>query len=177
MDFLDIKEFLKDTLKYIVLIVVVLFTVIYVVTLEQVIGPSMSPTLNNGDVVLLNKFIYKFSDIKRGEIVSLNYSDTKFLIKRVIGLPGEYVEIKDNQVYIGDKILNEYYLDNAKMSNFSLNDLGFNVIPKDMYLVLGDNRENSMDSRDLKVGLIRKNDIIGRVRVRLWPLNKIGIVK
>jgi len=177
VDFLDIKEFLKDTLKYIVLIVVVLFTVIYVVTLEQVIGPSMSPTLNNGDVVLLNKFIYKFSDIKRGEIVSLNYSDTKFLIKRVIGLPGEYVEIKDNQVYIGDKILNEYYLDNAKMSNFSLNDLGFNVIPKDMYLVLGDNRENSMDSRDLKVGLIRKNDIIGRVRVRLWPLNKIGIVK
>ena len=122
---------------------------------------------------LLTKYDYKF---KRGDIVSLNYADTKYLIKRVIGLPGEYVEIKDNKVYIGDKILKEYYLKDVEMKDFTLNDLGYDVIPKDKYLVLGDNRGNSLDSRDKKVGLIDRKDIVGKVKLRIWPLNKMGVI-
>lgn len=176
MDFLTIKEFIKDVFKYALVILGVLLIVIYIVTLEQVVGPSMSPTLKNGDIVILNKFSYKFNDIKRGDIVSLNYADTKYLIKRVIGLPGEYVEIKDNKVYIGDKILKEYYLKDVEMKDFTLNDLGYDVIPKDKYLVLGDNRGNSLDSRDKKVGLIDRKDIVGKVKLRIWPLNKMGVI-
>lgn len=177
MDLLDMKEFVKDTIKYALIVILILFIVIYVITLEQVIGPSMSPTLKSNDVVILNKFIYKFKDIKRGDIVSFNYSDTKYLIKRIIGLPGESVEIRDNKVYIGDKVLNEPYLKNIDMDDFSLyEDLGYQTIPKDMYFVLGDNRNNSKDSRNIEVGLIKKSDIVGRVKVRIWPLNKIGAV-
>lgn len=176
MDFLTIKEFIKDVFKYALVILGVLLIVIYIVTLEQVVGPSMSPTLKDGDIVILNKFSYKFNDIKRGDIVSLNYADTKYLIKRVIGLPGEYVAIKDNKVYIGDKILKEYYLKDVEMKDFTLNDLGYDVIPKDKYLVLGDNRGNSLDSRDKKVGLIDKKDIVGKVKLRIWPLNKMGVI-
>ena len=177
MDFLVVKEFFKDIFKYLLVILGVLLVVIYLITLEQVVGPSMSPTLKDGDIVVLNKFIYKFKSIKRGDIVSLNYADTKYLIKRVIGLPGEYVEIKNNQVYIGNKILKEYYLDDVEMKDFSIKNLGYDVIPDDMYLVLGDNRGNSLDSRSQKVGLISKKDIVGKVNIRLWPLNKIGFVK
>ena len=176
LDFLTIKEFIKDVFKYALVILGVLLIVIYIVTLEQVVGPSMSPTLKDGDIVILNKFSYKFNDIKRGDIVSLNYADTKYLIKRVIGLPGEYVAIKDNKVYIGDKILKEYYLKDVEMKDFTLNDLGYDVIPKNKYLVLGDNRGNSLDSRDQKVGLIDKKDIVGKVKLRIWPLNKMGVI-
>lgn len=177
MDWLDIKEFIKDTFKYILIIVVVLVLAIYVISLQQVVGPSMSDTLNNNDIVLLDKISYRFTDIKRGDVVSLYYDDTKYLIKRVIGLPGEYVEFQDNKLYIDNKYMDEDYLGNVITEDFSLSELGYDEIPEDMYLVLGDNREDSLDSRDISVGLIPKEDIIGKVRIRIWPLNKISIIK
>lgn len=177
MDWLDIKEFIKDTFKYIIVIVVVLVLAIYVVSLQQVVGPSMSDTLNNNDIVLLDKISYRFTDIKRGDVVSLYYADTKYLIKRVIGLPGEYVEFQDNKLYIDNKYMDEDYLEDVITDDFSLSELGYDEIPEDMYLVLGDNREDSLDSRDASVGLIPKEDIIGKVRIRIWPLNKIGIIR
>ena len=177
MDWLDIKEFIKDTFKYILIIVVVLVLAIYVISLQQVVGPSMSDTLNNNDIVLLDKISYRFTDIKRGDVVSLYYADTKYLIKRVIGLPGEYVEFQDNKLYIDNKYMDEDYLGNVITEDFSLSELGYDEIPEDMYLVLGDNREDSLDSRDISVGLIPKEDIIGKVRIRIWPLNKISIIK
>ena len=176
MDWLDIKEFIKDTFKYIIVIVVVLVLAIYVVSLQQVVGPSMSDTLNNNDIVLLDKISYRFTDIKRGDVVSLYYADTKYLIKRVIGLPGEYVEFQDNKLYIDNKYMDEDYLEDVITDDFSLSELGYDEIPEDMYLVLGDNREDSLDSRDASVGLIPKEDIIGKVRIRIWPLNKWGHV-
>lgn len=177
LDWLEIKEFFKDTFKYILLVVFILFLIVYVVTLNQVIGPSMSPNFNNGDIVMLDKVTYRFKDIKRGDVVSLNYSDTKYLIKRIIGLPGESVEIKNNTVYINGLILDEFYLDNLEYSDFNLNELGYEKIPDGYYFVMGDNRINSLDSRDSKVGLISKKDIIGKVRARIWPINKFKIIK
>ena len=177
MDWLEIKEFFKDAFKYIVIIIIVLVIAIYVISLQQVVGPSMSPTLKNNDVVILDKATYRFGKIKRNDIVALYYADTKFLIKRVVGLPGESISFKNGNLYINGVLKEEKYLQNVKTEDFDLTELGYTNIPKNMYLVLGDNRGDSMDSRDKKVGLIKKEDIIGKVRLRIWPLNKLKIVK
>lgn len=178
MDWLDIKEFIKDTLGYIILIAIILLIAIYVVGLQQVVGPSMKSTLENSDILILDKITYKFIDVKRNDIISFYSEETKYLIKRVIGLPGDYVEIKNNKLYINNKEINETYLkDDVITNDFSLLELGYEKIPEDMYFVLGDNRENSKDSRNPNIGLIKKEDIIGKVRFRLWPLNKLKLIK
>lgn len=178
MDWLDIKEFLSDTIKYIIFILVILVIAVYVVGLQQIVGPSMTPTLRNGDIVILDKLSYRFSEIKRDDIVALYYADTKFLVKRVVGLPGETVEFKDNKLYINGKYYEEKYLgDDIVTDNFSLEELNYTTIPDDMYLVLGDNRGDSMDSRDSDVGLIPKKDIYGKVRFKIWPINEFKYVK
>lgn len=175
MDWLDIKEFLKDSAKYILTIILVLFIILYVVSIQQVVGSSMSPTLKSGDVVFLSKFQYRFFNVKRNEIISFNYEDTKYMVKRVIGLPGETIEYKDNTLYIDGKAYKEPFLEGVTTEDFSLSDLGYEKIPNDMYLVLGDNRQNSMDSRSY--GLISKKDIIGKAVLRIWPLNKLSLVR
>ena len=176
MDLRDIKEFAKDTLSYILTAGAVFFVIIYVVTLQQVVGPSMDSTLKNQDVVILFKSHYKLFDMKRFDVIAFQYADTKYLIKRVIGLPGDKVEYKENKLYINDKEVKEEFLDkDINTENFSLTSLGYEKIPEDMYLVLGDNRENSLDSRE--IGLIKRKDILGKIRLRIWPINKFGFVK
>lgn len=87
---LSIREFIIDFIKLLIVIVIILLLMIYVVSITQVVGNSMNHTMSNGDVLVLNKIKYRFTDIKRGDIISLEYDDTKYLIKRVIGLPGRY---------------------------------------------------------------------------------------
>jgi len=169
MDLRDIKEFIKDSLKYIIFIFVVLIIAIYVIGLQQVVGDSMNPTLMNQDVVIIDKLTYKFIPLKRGDIISFYYDDTKYLVKRIVGLPGESLEIKNNKIYIDGKAINDY-VENIKMNDFKLDELGYDVIPKNMYFVMGDNRENSLDSRDSRVGLVPKEAIIGKSFIRLWPI-------
>lgn len=166
MDWLDIKEFIKDTLKYILFIVVVLIIAIYVIGLQQIVGSSMEPTLKNKDVLIINKLNINY---KRGDIISFYYDDTKYLVKRVIGLPGEYVEIKESKIYIDGEVI-EDYVENTEMKDFDLKTLGYNKIPEGYYFVMGDNRENSLDSRNTEVGLIKKEDILGKKLIRMWPI-------
>lgn len=174
MDWLSIRELLWDTIKLVAVIVVILFLMIYVVSVTQVVGSSMNSTLVDGDVLILSKANYRFFDIKRGDIISLDYEDTKYLIKRVVGLPGEIIEIKNNTLYINGEISEEEYLDEGLVyPDFSLNDLGYDKIPADMYFVLGDNRENSLDSRE--IGLISKDSVNGKIVLRIWPINKIKL--
>lgn len=171
MDWLEIKEFIKDSAKVIIALAVILFLMLYVVSITQVVGNSMYPTLQNGEVLVINKAKYRFSNVKREEIISLKYADTKYLIKRVIGLPGEKVHIQNNVLYINDEVYPEKYLpDNLEYNDFDLKDLGYDRIPENMYLVLGDNRGDSLDSRE--IGLIKKEDIIGKISIRFWPMNK-----
>lgn len=164
MDTREIKEFLKDSLKYILTVVIVLVIFLYVISLQQVVGSSMSPKYEDRNVVLLNKINYKLFQVKRFDIISFKYNDTKYLIKRVIGLPGETIEYKNNILYVNGKAVSEDFLDDGIVtSNFE-----FEVIPDDKYLVLGDNRTDSLDSRE--IGFISKKDIIGKVAFKLWPL-------
>ena len=174
MAWLSIKEFIIDLIKLIVVVVVILFLMIYVVSVTQVVGNSMYSTLEDGDVLILNKFKYRFFDIERGDIISLENDDTKYLIKRVIGLPGDSISIKDNTLYINGEVYIENYLEEGLVyDDFELTSLGYDVIPDDMYLVLGDNRPDSVDSRE--IGLVSKDDIIGKISFRIWPLNKLAV--
>ena len=173
MAWLSIKEFIMDLIKLLVVVVVILFLMIYIVSVTQVVGNSMYSTLKDGDVLILNKFKYRFFDIKRGDIISLENDDTKYLIKRVIGLPGDSISIKDNTLYINGEVYIENYLEEGLVyDDFELSSLGYQVIPDDMYFVLGDNRADSVDSRE--IGLVSKDDIIGKISFRIWPLNKLA---
>jgi len=172
MDWLEIKEFFKDSVKVIFLIIVVLFFIQYIFSITTVVGESMYPTLQDGEVFLLNKFKYRFSSLERGDIISLKSVDTKYLIKRVIGMPGDRIQIRDNVVYVNEEKLEETYLAaNLEYDDFDLQDLDYDKIPENMYFVLGDNRENSLDSRE--IGLVRKEDILGKISIRFWPLNRL----
>ena len=177
MDFRDIKEFLKDSLGFIIIIAIVLLANIYIVSFQQVVGPSMNSNLKSGDIVVLNKIIYKFRDIKRCDVVSFEI-DSKNMVKRVIGLPGEHIEYKDNYLYIDGVKYTEDYLDEKMITNdFKLEDLpgNYEKIPEGMYLVLGDNRLDSMDSRDY--GLVSKDIIRGKISIRIWPLSGIKLIR
>ena len=176
MDLREVREFIIDTSKYILTMVIVIFIILYVATVQQIIGPSMESKYKDQDIVILNKLHYRFFKIKRFDVVSLKYDGSKYLIKRVIGLPGDKIEYKNNKLFINGKKIEEHFLDKeANTEDFSLTKLGYEKIPKDMYLVLGDNRENSLDSRE--IGLIKRKDIIGKIKLRIWPINKFGPVK
>ncbi len=170
MDLRDVKEFAKDTAKIAILIIIILLLIQYVFSITKVVGSSMYPNLKDEEILILNKLKYRISEVKRGDIISLKYADTKYLIKRVIGLPGDTIKIKNNKVYINEEILNEGYISSELVyDDFSLESLNYSKIPENMYFVLGDNRENSLDSRE--IGLVPKEDIIGKISIRFWPLN------
>ena len=162
----------KEIIEYIVLIVVILLIRTYLFVPIMVSGNSMVPTLNNGDVMILNKFSYLVNDIKRFDIVVVDY-ENEYIIKRVIGLPGDYVEYKNDILYVNGKKIKEVY-DREYTEDFNLNDLNIKKIPNNYYLVLGDNRPISKDSR--KIGLIDKKNIKGSTNFILFPFSRFGNV-
>lgn len=162
----------KEIIEYIVLIVVILLIRTYLFVPIMVSGNSMVPTLNNGDVMILNKFSYLVNDIERFDIVVVDY-ENEYIIKRVIGLPGDYVEYKNDILYVNGKIIEEVY-DREYTQDFNLNDLNIEKIPNNYYLVLGDNRPISKDSR--KIGLIDKKNIKGSTNFILFPFSRFGNV-
>ena len=162
----------KEIIEYIVLIIVILLIRTYLFVPIMVSGNSMVPTLNNGDVMILNKFKYLVNDIKRFDIVVVDY-ENEYIIKRVIGLPGDYVEYKNDILYVNGKKIKEEY-DREYTEDFNLNDLNIEKIPNNYYLVLGDNRPISKDSR--KIGLIDKKNIKGSTNFILFPFSRFGNV-
>ena len=162
----------KEIIEYIVLIVVILLIRTYLFVPIMVSGNSMVPTLNNGDVMILNKFSYLVNDIERFDIVVVDY-ENEYIIKRVIGLPGDYVEYKNDILYVNGKKIKEVY-DREYTEDFNLNDLNIKKIPNYYYLVLGDNRPISKDSR--KIGLIDKKNIKGSTNFILFPFSRFGNV-
>lgn len=171
------KEKLKKTLKkiypYIIVVIVVVLIRSFIITPAMVDGNSMLPNLQDNNVVILNKLDYRLNDIKRFDVVVVNYNGEK-LIKRVIGLPGEHVEYKNGLLYINGFVTDENFT-HADTNDFKLETIGYLKIPGDKYFVVGDNRNDSVDSR--VIGLIDKGDILGSVSLRIFPVNKIGKVK
>lgn len=164
----DIKEFLKDAIVYVLIAVAVILIIKYVFSLEQVVGPSMEPNYRSGDLLFLNKISYKFKEPRLFDVVVIANDDTKYMIKRIIGLPGDAIEYKDNKLYINGEATKEYFDTSGITKDFSLTQFDYDVIPDGYYFVLGDNRENSKDSR--VYGLISREDIIGKVQFRIWPI-------
>ena len=166
------KKIIKEIISYAAIILVVIIIRIFIFEPVKVDGPSMDTTLADGQVLILNKLRYRMTDIKRYDIVVLEVDGTK-IIKRVIGLPNEVIEIKNNKVYADGKELDNSFA-STESSDFKMSDIGLEKIPGDSYLVMGDNRKISSDSRSF--GTVKRNQILGRVTFRIWPLNKIGVV-
>jgi signal peptidase I len=154
-------KILKEIIPYIVIIIVVVLIRTFIATPVLVNGSSMYPTLKNNELLLLKKYD---SSYKRYDIVVLNYKNEK-LIKRVIGLPGEIVEYKDGILYIDGKKTEDEF--SSITSDFKSSELITGSIPEGYYLVMGDNRKNSIDSRT--IGLINEDDINGVTNFSLWP--------
>ncbi len=133
----------------------------------QIEGTSMEPTLSNGDIVLLAKT----TRFKRGELCGFTWNN-KLLIKRVIGLPGDLIEIDtDGTIYLNGEKLDEPYVQQKAMGECDL-DFPFQV-PQDQYFVVGDMRESSIDSRNSLIGCVPKEQIVGKVFFRVWPFRSI----
>lgn len=158
-----------DSIKdYVYIVIAVILIRTFLVTPAIVSGPSMNETLTDGQLVVVNKLIYRVSDIKRFDIVVIDSEVAKeMLIKRVIGLPNEKIEYKDNQLYINGELVNV---------NFKhLETADFEYTTKEgEYFVMGDNRPISKDSRS--IGPVKEKEITGRVKYRLYPFSKFGKV-
>lgn len=167
------KSFIKELIPYVVIILVVILIRTFIVTPVQVRGSSMEPTLKNKQILILKKYDKSY---KRFDIVVLKHGRDK-LIKRIIGLPGESIEYKNNKLYVDGKEVKETFKINTDTRDFSFDELfGIGIkVPSDCYFVMGDNRNNSTDSR--VIGFINKKDIEGTIGIRIFPLNKIGKAK
>lgn len=147
--------------------ITVLIAMLWLPILEMY-GTSMSPTLEEGDIVLS----ISTKEIERGQVVAFYYGN-KLLVKRCIALPGETVSIdKDGNVFINGEYLDEPYAAEKTLGDCDL-DFPFEV-PQESYFVIGDHRATSLDSRNSVVGCIEFDSVVGRVFFRIWPLNHIG---
>lgn len=178
----DKSDMVKETLSFILYIAIV-FLVTYLVIhyvgqRTQVSGTSMEYTLSDGDNLIVDKISYRFHEPERFDIIvfPFRYKEDTYYIKRIIGLPGETVQIDDEgNIYIDGEVLEESY------GREIILDPGEAASPIELgdgeYFVLGDNRNASSDSRDPSVGKILREDIIGRAWLRLYPFDRIGFIK
>lgn len=162
---------------YILIVVCATYLIVtYVGQRTKVSGKSMMNTLYDKDNLIVDKISYRFREPKRYEIIVFpyRYQEDTYYIKRIIGLPGETVQIKDGYVYINGELLDEHY------GREVMNESGIAAEPvqlgEDEYFVLGDNRNHSSDSREPNVGVLRRDELIGRAWIRIWPLNRIGVI-
>lgn len=165
------KRFIRDFLITITAVLVVFLVLQATIQSSIVLGSSMEPNFETGQRLIINKFIYRFDEIKRGDVVVLHPpSDMNVeYIKRVIGLPGEIVEIKNGLVYINGEPLSEPYVLDPPLYTMKKIE-----IPQEYYFVLGDNRNNSSDSHIW--GPLPRDNIIGKVWLSIWPPSDWGIV-
>lgn len=169
---------LGGTLLYLLVIVLLTWVIVtFVGQRTKVDGHSMEPTLSDGDNLIVDKLSYRFRDPERYDIIVFPYqhAENTYYIKRIIGLPGETVQVIDGYMYINGKKLDEHY--GAEV----MEDPGIAAEPiklgDDEYFVLGDNRNHSSDSRVESVGVLTRDMLIGRAWVRIYPFNKIGVIK
>ena len=173
-----LREILSTSLYLLVVLCLTYLVIHFVGQRTQVSGSSMEPKLSDEDNLIVDKITYQFKDPERYDIIvfPFQYEPDTYYIKRIIGLPGETIYIDDDgNIYIDDEILNEPY------GKEVITDPGRAyepiVLGEDEYFVMGDNRNNSSDSRDPVVGNVQRDDLIGKAWVRIWPFDKMGMIK
>ena len=172
LDRVNYKTKYRSVLKSTIFMLVVVAAIAVLVATTwlpvlQIYGSSMTPTLNEGEVVVS----VKGSSFKQGDLIAFYYGN-KILVKRCIATPGQWVDIdEDGNVYIDGKRLNEPYVKEKAFGDCDIK-LPYQV-PEDRYFCMGDHRETSVDSRNSSVGCISKEQIIGRIFFRIWPLNDL----
>ncbi len=162
---------IKEILPYIIIIIVVVLIRSFIITPIIVSGDSMKPNLHNKEILLEKKIGYNSTSIKRFDIVVIK-NDNEEIIKRIIGMPGEHIAYKNNKLYVNDKFM-ETNFNYRDTNDFNLEEIcSCTSIPEGKYLVLGDNRPISKDSRI--IGLVDEKDILGKAVYRIWPISKFG---
>lgn len=175
------KSVLRELVGWLVYILVIVAVTWLVVTFvgqrTRVSGQSMEITLHDGDNLIVDKISFRFRDPKRFEIIVFpyKYEENTYYIKRIMGLPGETVQVKDGYLYInGEKLEENYGIELMNSAGIAAEPI---VLGEDEYFVLGDNRNHSSDSREPKVGVIKREDLLGRAWIRIWPLDEFGAIK
>lgn len=175
------KAMLKDIAGLCLYLVIILgctyLVVHFVAQRTEIEGTSMAATLFDGDQVLINKLLYRMEEPKRYDIVAFpyRYEQDTYYVKRIIGLPGETVRIDaQGTILVNEEALDEHF--GAEVINQPGNASTPRRLGEDEYFVLGDNRNDSIDSRDARVGIIRRSEIIGKVFFRVFPFSSFGKV-
>lgn len=166
-------------LVYILILIGLTYLIItYVGQRTRVSGHSMETTLSDGDNLIVDKLSYRFKDPKRYDIVVFpyKYEENTYYIKRIIGLPGETVQVIDGYAYIdGQQLTSDIYgaeiMDSPGIAAEPI------TLGEDEYFVLGDNRNHSSDSRDPSVGILHREDLIGKAWIRIYPFDKMGVIR
>lgn len=174
----SLKREIISTVLYLLAVVALTFLFVqFVGQRTHVNGDSMNATLEDGDNLIVDKISYRFTDPDRFDIIVFpyQYQENTYYIKRIIGMPGETIQIQDGMIYIDGEVLEESYgKDVMQYAGIASDPI---ELGEDEYFVLGDNRNNSSDSRDPSVGNIKEDQIIGKAFIRIWPLSKFGVLR
>lgn len=165
------KSMIRELLETVISAGIIAFIIItFIGQVTVVKGASMEPTLHNNERLVANKISYRFETPERGEIIIFRppLEIKRNYIKRIIGVPGDKIEIANGEIYLNDKKLEEAYVKNRSYENMPPT-----IVPDNSFFVLGDNRPNSSDSRYW--GFVPRKNVVGRAWVVFWPLNKIRI--
>ena len=179
----DKKVWISTLIQMVAIVVIVLLLRTFVIGTIYVKGSSMEPNFHHGDFLVINKLETRVASPQVDDIVICKLDNVEYqenIIKRVIGLPGDEIDLRDNgsgiyHLYINGVLVEEPYLAEPMQDK---GDITYPfIVPKGCYFVMGDNRNASTDSRRQSIGAIEKEDIMGRVVLRLYPFSDIGMVK
>ena len=162
-----VKVMISTVSGLVVVAAIAVLIATFVLPVLRVTGNSMTPTLENGTVVICKKT----TKLERGDVIAFYYNN-KLLLKRIIGLPGDVIDMKaDGTVYLNGELLEEDYIDS---SSYGENDITYPYqVPEDRYFVMGDHRATSVDSRSKTIGCVSEEVILGKVKASVWPIKKI----
>lgn len=173
-----IRELLGWIIYILIIIGLTYLIITYVGQRTRVSGSSMETTLSDGDNLIVDKISYRFRDPKRYDIIVFpyKYEENTYYIKRIIGLPGETVQATGGYVYINGELLESDIYGAEPMADGGIASEPI-TLGADEYFVLGDNRNHSSDSRDPSVGILHREDLLGRAWVRIYPFDQMGVIR